>query len=98
MEKILTVKVPLSGGVQALRTHAPLSGAIDDVHARLARLAALDPSEHPVADAISNAEECTVVYHACGSCYRDDGSRGYLIEYFCTSGGSQPDHTECEAC
>lgn len=39
-------------------------------------------------------DECTVVYYGCGSC-ENNGAR---VEYYCSSGASQPDYVSCEAC
>ncbi|MBA3676503.1 MAG: hypothetical protein H0W74_03775 [Sphingosinicella sp.] len=48
-----------------------------------------------IASKLSESEECTIVYFGCGSC--DDG--GARVEYYCSSsGGSQPDWVECQAC
>lgn len=43
---------------------------------------------------LTDNDTCTVVYHACGTC----ANGGALVEYFCSSGGSQPDYTDCEGC
>jgi len=43
------------------------------------------------------ADSCTAVYHACGSC-DVHGQTGALVEYYCGSGGSAPDHSVCELC
>lgn len=44
--------------------------------------------------ALAHCDECTIVYHACGSC--PDG--GAMVEYFCSGGGSEPDYYMCDPC
>jgi predicted metal-dependent RNase len=74
------------------------------VEIRAGRKAGQNPMFAAIAHAISSSEakaalehceECTIVYHACGSC----PNGGAMVEYFCSSnGGSEPDYYMCDNC
>ena len=55
---------------------------------------ALAGLDEPTRARIGASDQCTVVNHGCGTC----ANGGALVEYFCGSGGSEPDYTRCENC
>jgi hypothetical protein len=75
-----------------------LAGAMPDIEQRdainLLNLQTLVPE---IQQKFMAADECTAVYHGCGSC-NSDGRQGARVDFYCGSGGSAPDYSVCEAC
>lgn len=46
---------------------------------------------------LKSSDTCTVVYGACSGCYGVPNA-GWVYYYCNSSGGSQPDYTECITC
>lgn len=83
--------------LKALREKITFKAFENEAETDLARL--MDPANSNIefAARLRTADECTIVTHACGSCTYGN-NQGYLVEYFCGSGGSDPDFARCEEC
>jgi hypothetical protein len=83
--------------LKALRQKLTYKSVLSEAEKDLLSLMDAAKSSTDFAGKLSNADECTIVTNACGSCSYGT-NQGYLIEYYCGSGGSDPDFARCEAC
>ncbi|MPS71383.1 MULTISPECIES: hypothetical protein [unclassified Novosphingobium] len=89
MTKLATLHVDLEAARAAGCAGSLLAGT--EIQRFLEEPHAIDPALRRVLEA---GGACTVVYYACGTC----ANGGARVEYFCSAGGSAPDHVGCEAC
>ena len=104
---IMTVTLDLDMCRSELKSGRALDSTDNPVHVAIKSLRKFlvnpdeltDEKDIEFATKLAAARQCQVVHHACGTCDNpmlpDDWS---LVEYYCGSGGSEPDKTSCLPC